>query len=916
MRAFAMLWALCVILCALLPSTDCLRVSMSSNTSTSLPSICGEPEPHYTGFLNSLFYVFYETRAVEKSHAPLVIWLSGGPGCSGLVAMLFENGPCSVGEDPAARAKLNAASWTTVANMVYIDQPHGTGFSPARNANAEWRESTAMQDLIGFVDAFYIKYPTFATKDLYIFGESYAGHYIPDLAYGLVTRPTATSSTAGAIAANLKGVGIGNGLTSAKAVMSTVGEFGATTSHGAFLSASKETIQSCKDAIDACQATGGGNCDPSDQCDVVESYLLKQTKDAGRNYYDIRATCHTDDAFHLCYRFQPLYSFVNAPTTIAALGMTGHAWTLCNMDVFNHRSRPDYYAESEVKVAALLDRGVRVLVYAGDQDMVCNWMAQDLWTRELPWTSHAAFDAQPIVPYVVGGRSAGEIRHAAGLTFLRVYQSGHMVPFDQPDVALDMFHKFLQALAPFILPFVRAQAPLETVDRMHWTARCALLLAAVYVCTDSSIFYALEADNDPSLCGEPEPRHTGFLNGLYYIFYETRAKVLPETVPLVVWLSGGPGCSSLVGMLFENGPCSVGEETPATATLNPHSWTNAAHMVYIDQPRGTGFSPARASSPDWDASSSTDDLVQFLCDFYDKYPAFAANDLYIFGESYAGHFVPDLAAAILNPASVAASSRQLQALRVNLKGIGIGNGLTSAEAVYETIGPYAVSTNASFVPASQQIVDACEAAIQDCQDRRVGGHDDCSKLNICDDYMADIQAQVIKAGRNPYNIDAKCATSDMFGLCYRFQPLYSFVNSYAVMTKLGMTGHSWTLCSSAVYASHLDKDWFAESEYKVATLLENNIRVLVFAGDRDIVCNWMAQDLWTRTMVWPGQAGFDAQPFQPYTLHGTQLGDVRSFDGLTFFRIFHSGHMVPLDQPAVALDMFHKFLTNKPLAPS
>ncbi len=101
--------------------------------------------------------------------------------------------------------------------------------------------------------------------------------------------------------------------------------------------------------------------------------------------------------------------------------------------------------------------------------------------------------------------------------------------------------------------------------------------------------------NDLSLCGEPETKHTGYLNGLFYVFYESRRRdIIAEKIPLVIWLSGGPGCSSLVGMLFENGPCIV-RQTSSTATLNAYSWTNAAHMIYIDQPRGTGFSPPRQS---------------------------------------------------------------------------------------------------------------------------------------------------------------------------------------------------------------------------------------------------------------------------------------------------------------------------------
>ncbi|RQM29100.1 hypothetical protein B5M09_001784, partial [Aphanomyces astaci] len=561
------------------------------NAVANATSLCGETEAVHTGSLNSLYYVFYESRIVPSDHAPLVIWLSGGPGCSSLVGMLFENGPCLVGED-SSTAKVNPSSWTNAAHMVYIDQPRGTGFSLPRQ----------------------------------------------DREYALFNISNCIS------------LGIGNGLTSPSAMFSTVGEFAAGISKGQLTAASPEELQKCHIGIQRCQeaAQGGfGDCSMLQPCDNIMANLLDQVRGANLNYYDLRAHCNDDDAFHLCYRFSPLYDFVNAPSTRAVLGI-----------------------QNKTPVMA-------------------------------------------------------------------------------------------------------------------------------------SIFFKQDTVEDSSLCGEPEPRHTGFLNGLYYIFYESRVRsVVAESVPLVIWLSGGPGCSSLVGMLFENGPCIVGEDSPTTISLNVNSWTQAAHMVYIDQPRGTGFSPARASLRSWSEATAVDDLVSFLDEFYTAFPTFASNELYIFGESYAGHYIPDLAHELL-----LRNSRAFQ----NLKGIGtielanylhdkaphhhwymyvgIGNGLTSVEALFDTLGPFVKSVNNDILlTEANDYVESCEEAIQACQDPAIGGQGDCSK--------------VYRQGLNHYNLDRKCH-SDMFRLCYRFQPLYTFVNSQATMAKLGISGHSWAPCNSDVFAGHL-----------------------------------------------------------------------------------------------------------------
>jgi hypothetical protein len=84
---------------------------------------------------------------------------------------------------------------------------------------------------------------------------------------------------------------------------------------------------------------------------------------------------------------------------------------------------------------------------------------------------------------------------------------------------------------------------------------------------------------------------------MWFWFFESRAD--PHTAPLAVWLDGGPGCASMIGLFEENGPCQFynGSSTPS---LNPYSWNKYANMLYIDQPVGVGFSyDADPSPPAW-----------------------------------------------------------------------------------------------------------------------------------------------------------------------------------------------------------------------------------------------------------------------------------------------------------------------------
>ena len=103
----------------------------------------------------------------------------------------------------------------------------------------------------------------------------------------------------------------------------------------------------------------------------------------------------------------------------------------------------------------MLEGGVRVLIYAGDVDFICNWIGNKAWTKELPWTGHESYVAETdhtwfytpdaTSPAVAGG-AARTAKAAAGegsLTFLQVYEAGHMVPMDQPAAALALLNTFL-----------------------------------------------------------------------------------------------------------------------------------------------------------------------------------------------------------------------------------------------------------------------------------------------------------------------------------------------------------------------------------------------------------------------------------------------------------------------------------------
>ena len=155
---------------------------------------------------------------------------------------------------------------------------------------------------------------------------------------------------------------------------------------------------------------------------------------------------------------------------------------------------------------------------------------------------------------------------------------------------------------------------------------------------------------------------------LYFVLVKSRSE--PDTDPLVIWLQGGPGCSSMLGLYTENGPYwykyrEGHAEQPFTLEKNEHSWNNVANVMYVDQPLGTGFSFINEfGSLRWSEDAIAEDFYNFLHNFMVKYPEFQGREIYLTGESYAGHYIPNIARRL-----------QLKADPwINLAGVAIGNG--------------------------------------------------------------------------------------------------------------------------------------------------------------------------------------------------------------------------------------------------
>ncbi|KAK6136841.1 hypothetical protein DH2020_029436 [Rehmannia glutinosa] len=188
-----------------------------------------------------------------------------------------------------------------------------------------------------------------------------------------------------------------------------------------------------------------------------------------------------------------------------------------------------------------------------------------------------------------------------------------------------------------------------------------------------------------SLPGQPKQRpgfkqYGGYVTvdvsrgrSLYYYFAEAATK--PDSKPLILWLNGGPGCSSLLGAMVEIGPFGV---NPDGKSLYPRrfAWNKVANTLFLESPAGVGFSYSNTSS-DYRKSGdkrTAEDAYAFLLSWFERFPHYKTRDFYIAGESYAGHYIPELVDVILQK-----NMESDLTFKIQVKGIMIGNGLLNDE---------------------------------------------------------------------------------------------------------------------------------------------------------------------------------------------------------------------------------------------
>ncbi|CAL9003782.1 unnamed protein product [Prunus brigantina] len=458
----------------------------------------------------------------------------------------------------------------------------------------------------------------------------------------------------------------------------------------------------------------------------------------------------------------------------------------------------------------------------------------------------------------------------------------------------------------------------------------------------------------------PSKHYSGYIsidgkNLFYYLVVSERS---PANDPVVLWLNGGPGCSSFDGFVYEHGPFNFAQGQPKGGLpvlhLNPYSWSKVSNIIYLDSPAGVGFSYSKDESKYQTGDLQTaSDTHAFLLKWFEQFPEFLSNPFYIAGESYGGVYVPTLAS------QVAKGINNGTKPTLNLKGYLVGNGVTDGKFDGNALVPFAHGMALISDQIFEQVTAACGGDFHNPPNRT-----QCSKkfglvyeaidgLNMYDILEPCYHGPGTDSNNKqnngkgntslPLSFQQLGTTTEkplgvrkrMFGRAWPFRapvedgivPLWpqlsnslgvpcvndevatKWLNNPAVREAIHAEPESvagpWELCTERISYSH---DAGSMIPYH-QNLTTQGYRALIYSGDHDMCVPYTGSQAWTRSL------GYQiVDEWRSWQSNEQVAGYLQAYqNNLTFLTIKGAGHTVPEYKPREALDFYTRWLEGKPI---
>nr|XP_027113170.1 serine carboxypeptidase 1-like isoform X1 [Coffea arabica] len=434
---------------------------------------------------------------------------------------------------------------------------------------------------------------------------------------------------------------------------------------------------------------------------------------------------------------------------------------------------------------------------------------------------------------------------------------------------------------------------------------------------------------------------------LYYYFVVSERN--PSQDPVVLWLNGGPGCSSFDGFVYEHGPFNFeAGKTPdslPTLHLNPYSWSKVSNIVYLDSPAGVGFSYSGNESDYITGDLKTaSDSHTFLFKWFELYPEFLSNPFYIVGESYAGVYVPTLSYEVAKGIDEGVKPV------LNFKGYMVGNGVTDDEFDGNALVPFAHGMGLISDDLYKEVISECRGnyynpASDSCESKLEKVDEDLEGLNIYDilepcyhgpatikmvngNTKLPVSFRMLGETERPLPVRTR-----MFGrawplrspvrdglvptwpqllkttsvLCTNDEVATAWLNNEVVRQAIHAesvnVADTWELCTGRIQFHH---DAGSMIKYH-KNLTSKGYQALIFSGDHDMCVPFTGSQAWTRSV------GYKiVDEWRPWIVNDQVAGFLQGYDyNLTFITIKGAGHTVAEYKPREALEFYTRWLDGR-----
>ncbi|KAK8244218.1 Alpha/Beta hydrolase protein [Phyllosticta capitalensis] len=404
---------------------------------------------------------------------------------------------------------------------------------------------------------------------------------------------------------------------------------------------------------------------------------------------------------------------------------------------------------------------------------------------------------------------------------------------------------------------------------------------------------------------EVDAEHHG---NLFFWHYQNRH--IANRQRTVIWLNGGPGCSSMDGAMMEIGPYRVTKDQ--NLAYNNGSWDEFANLLFVDNPVGTGFSYVDTNSYLHELNEMADQFIIFLEKWFTLFPEYMYDDIYIAGESYAGQHIPYITKAIMERNKKAQYPWKLQ-------GLLIGNGWISPVDQYLSYLPFAYKNG--LIKDGTDKAKRVEAAQAVCIKSLDAGGSTHVDIQDCEDILSTLLSVTTDTSKNENEqcinmYDIRLRDDDSCGM--NWPPDLAQLTPYLRREDVKSAIHidpakrtGWQECSGSVSMNFKARNSRASIELLPVILKE--IPILLFSGEKDLICNHIGTEELINNMKWNGGKGFElgqgeVAPRRDWTFEGEPAGIYQEARNLTYVMFYNSSHMVPFDYPRRTRDMLDRFM--------